>query len=304
MAEAITSFFHTYSLPESADELHYKTSLIQAQIASLNATMASLRSESNEEVQNTMEEVTHKLEELNQMVENGVSALQKLEVSCLMKVNIAACQNISNGHSAFHFLLQEVAQHYAQVEYLKSILNRREKFISILLDRISELNAQKKVLQYQLDRTETAELSNSISTQDQAECSDEEWLVHLFFKTEEVITDNDCSERQGKDENNYCSEDLLLPANVTHRELWHLQSCAVDSELRAFGLLKNFTKTMNAASAQITAALHKVDILRPWFDITVFEDAHMKMVSKVLNVIHLIIQSKLRLYTRTIGMSI
>jgi len=297
MAEAITSLFSHLQLAGSADELHYKTSLIQAQIASLNATMASLRSESNEEVQNTMEEVTHKLEELNQMVENGVSALQKLEVSCLMKVNIAACQNISDGHSAFHFLLQEVAQHYAQVEYLKSILDRREKYFSILLDKISELNAQKKVLQYQLDRTETAELSNSISTQDQAECSDEEGLVQLIFKTEEVITDSDCSERQGEDENNYCSEDLLLPANITHRELWHLQSCAVDNELRAFGLLKNFTKTMNVASAQITAALHKVDILRPWFDITVFEDSRIKMVSKFLNVIHLIIQSKLRLYT-------
>ena len=117
----------------------------------------------------------------------------------------------------------------------------------------------------------------SVHRMDQAECSEEEGVI--IFKTEDVLIDSDCSEGQDEGENEYCSEDLLLPANVTHRELWHLESCAVDNELRAFGLLKNFTKTLSAASAQVTASLHKVDILRPWFDISVFEDYQMKMVS-------------------------
>ena len=110
------SYPSLYSLPESADELRYQISLIQAQIASLNATMVSLYSQSDEEVQNEMENITQKLQELNQMVEMGVGVLQQMELSCFMKLDIAACQNISDGRSAFHFLLQEVAERYAQVE--------------------------------------------------------------------------------------------------------------------------------------------------------------------------------------------
>ena len=271
------SYLSLCSLPESADELRYQISLIQAQIASLNATMVTLYSQSDEEVQKEMENVAQKLQELNQMVETGVGVLQRMEISCFMKLDIAACQNISDGRSAFHFLLQEVAERYAQVEYLNSILNRRRKFISILQDRVSELNAQKKAVQHQLDKTETSELSETISVQEQAKCSTEEGRVQLDFKTEEVLIDSDCVRRQESD-GIYCNDDFLLPANVTHRELWHLESCTVDSELRAFGLLKNFTEALNGAHTQITASLLKVDILRPWFDITVFEDSHMKMV--------------------------
>ena len=72
--------------------------------------MVSLYSQSDEEVQNEMENITRKLQELNQMVETGVGVLQQMELSCFMKLDIAACQNISDGRSAFHFLLQEVAE--------------------------------------------------------------------------------------------------------------------------------------------------------------------------------------------------
>ena len=240
------SYLSLCSLPESADELRYQISLIQAQIASLNATMVTLYSQSDEEVQKEMENVVQKLQELNQMVETGVGVLQRMEISCFMKLDIAACQNISDGRSAFHFLLQEVAERYAQVEYLNSILNRRRKFISILQDRVSELDAQKKAVQHQLDKTETSELSETISVQEQAKCSTEEGRVQLDFKTEEVLIDSDCVQRQESPEKDgiYCNDDFLLPANVTHRELWHLESCTVDSELRAFGLLKNFTEAL------------------------------------------------------------
>ena len=118
----------------------------------------------------------------------------------------------------------------------------------------------------------------SVHRMEQAECSEEEGVI--IFKTEDVLSTVTALKDKTKVRMNtvvkiYC----CLPMHVTHRELWHLESCAVDNELRAFGLLKNFTKTLSAASAQVTASLHKVDILRSWLDRSVFEDYQMKIVS-------------------------
>ena len=253
------------------------------QLALLNATNNELNSKTNEDVNNTLRAIEENLAELTTMIENGVDKLIQMEVDCFTRINLTVCGEIIDGHTAFRSLLQEIAEHFEKAEYLESILIGRNRSIEVIRQKLTTVTRELRIIENQItaaDKKETEEAidSSTSSNTDVMSCP-ALGQVRFIFDSRSINTNQNCQRGENSPAEDSCI-DFEVPANATSKDLWNVHSCAVDSELKSLGLYNNFTKLMNSAPVKITASLLRVNVHRPWFDASIFEDTeHYKMAS-------------------------
>ena len=271
------ALFCFHSLPESSDELQHRKSILMAKMALLNATEKELNSKTSADVNRTLVQINESLSEITRLIKNGVDKLLQMEVECFTRVNLTVCGEISDGQNAFRYLLEELAEHYAHAEYLKSILNSAPEVIAVIQQEINQVKQDINILDADITvatKVETKETIDSSTANDAetASCPEVGQIKFTFNSQSYDYCQNDIAD---------CI-DLEIPANVSLRNLWNVRSCSIDSELIAFGRYDDFTELMNSIPLRITASLLKVDVHRTWFDPSVFEsDSHFMMVSNL-----------------------
>ena len=238
----------------------------------------------------TLQQIKISLNNLHEMVRNAVNKVIQMEVQCFTRVNLTVCGEIINGHTAFRHLLQEIAEHYNQVNYLESLVNGRTENIQTLRQKISEVESDLKLLEIKFNAAklqEGRELAEDLTsiTMDAISCP-ENGKIHFMFDSQNPQFDSSmCTEEDeaNKFQNEYC-HDSRVPINTTMRPLWNLNSCTVDNELMKFNVKQNFSLLMNSAPAKLRVTLSKVNIQRPWLDTTILKDSrHYTIVSSTMN---------------------
>lgn len=265
--------------------MQYKKSLLLAKQALLNATKYELNSKTNSDITQTQEEIERSLSEIQTWVDHGVDKLLQMEVDCFTRVNLSVCAEIIDGHTAFRALLVELAEHFAQSEYLKSILNRKTQVVQVIQEQLYRVNSEIRILDSLISKREKGEaeetMEASTSIDKNVTSCPGVGQIQFLFDSEDINSSQYCQdvEDSNNDNMNDCI-DIEVPANATSRDLWNVNSCSVDSELMSFDMLKPFVKLMNSIPVKITASLLKVNIHRSWFDPSLFEDSdHFTMVS-------------------------
>lgn len=267
-------------MPESADELRYKKSLLLTQQTLLNATSAELNNVTSTEIDERLAIITEKKNELLKLVQNGVDRLLQMEVECFTRVNLTICGEIIEGHTAFREILQEITEHFEHAEYLESILRGRENTLPVLNSKLNAVEQELQVMSAQIINADRQEIAEDIdastsSDHDLASCPALGQIKFTFdSQTKAAEIQNRCNSRSDE-----CL-DIRVPVNATTRSLWDVHSCAVDSELKSFQQLEKFTTLMNSVPVKVTASLQKVEVKRSWLDINIFEENnHFTMVS-------------------------
>lgn len=280
-------------LPESSDELRYRKSILKAQQALINATKNDLSDDTNDDVKRTQELIKKNLDALNKLIQNAVDKLLHMEVECFTHANISVCGDIIDGHTAFRYLLQNVSEHFAQQGYLESIIEGRYQSITVLEQKLAEISAKIKTLDQLIETAAKREISETVEEstgQNTVETScPEAGKIHFNFHSNNTDVSSECDSPDDNlpDGEEYCV-DHRIPANATNKKLWNLHSCSVDNELKEFQSYYDFSKLMNSAMAMLSTTLIKVDIHRPWLDLTLFDNTqHYTMVSN--NVIQLVV---------------
>lgn len=275
-----------FSLPESADELRYKKSLLLAKKALLEATRSELNNKTSSDIERTQTDIERSLATIRRLIDNGVDKLLQMELECFTRVNLTVCAEIIDGHVAFRSLLEELAEHFMQSEYLNSILKRKTQVLQVIQDKLSEVNSEIKILESQNSKREREEAAEAIdsstsSNNEATSCPAGVGQIKFTFDSQSINSQEYCQEQsQDTNINQVDCIDLEVPANATSKDLWNVNSCTVDSELKSFKVLDSFVTLMNSIPVKITASLLKVDVHRPWFDSSLFENAdHFTMVS-------------------------
>ena len=264
--------------------MRYRLSLLQAKQALLNATNKELSSKTTADVNKTLNEISRSLSEIRTLINNGVQKLLHMEVECFTKVNLSVCETIIEGHAAFKSLLLELGEHFAQAEYLESILNGRPQVLQVIQQKLSEVESDIKLLDLQIKRAETAEASEHIEASTSIDPHTGSCpgvgQIKFTFNSHDFDSAEHCQEdpETGTD----ACVDIAIPVNATDRNLWDMHSCFVDGDLKTFGAYDRFLRMMNSVPVKLTASLLKVNVHRPWFDISIFEDSdHFTMVSYI-----------------------
>ena len=264
-----------YSIAESADELYYRKSLLETEQALLTASRKELSNITSEDIKYTLDLINRSIADLDTKVNNAVDKLLQYEIECFTSVNASACEVIVDGHTAFKQILDKIAEHFEQANYLQSLLNRRNESLSVIDQKLLNTATQIRALDAKIKTAELKqiEMDMDLSSNNNIETRScpEKGKIHFTFNTEDC---NGATEpgQDGQEENlPFCPDDRI-PVNISHSTLWNLASCSVDNQLQAFGLYDNFTQLMNSAQVKITASLSKADIHRPWFDETIFRD--------------------------------
>jgi len=206
-----------------------------------------------------------------------------MEVECFTKVDLTTCGDIVGGHTAFSNLLEDVADHHAQAEYLQSILLGRSNAIRVINQKLLDVASQLSALETMIDAKEESEMAQSleVGTNDGIDISScpESGLIKFIFDARSVDTDF-CQEEEFLDDEEVECVDFELPVNASDKSLWNVHSCSIESKLQSFGLLENFTRMMNSVPIKISASLQKVEVHRSWFQPGIFEDSeHFTIVS-------------------------
>ncbi len=226
----------------------------------------------------TLRAIEQNVMDLKAMIKTATDKLLQMEVDCFTRINLTVCEDIIEGHAAFRYVLQEVAEHFAQAEYLQSILYGREDTIKIIQRKLSTLASDLRVIDNRINTAEDEERSDSIdagisSFGDTTSCPGVSQIKFSFDSRKNL--DGYCPEETNTDN---CI-DIEVPVNATDKNLWDVHSCAVDNELKSSLLYEEFVNLMNISPFKITASLLKVNIERPWFDPSIFEDEeHYTMV--------------------------
>lgn len=246
-----------------------------------------MSSKTTADVNKTLREIETSLSELRILIKNGVDKLLQMEVDCFTRVNLTVCANIIGGHTAFRLLLQEISEHFAQAEYLRSVLEGRSDSILELKSKLSKISSNLKAIDALITKTSRAEIAESI---DASTSTDEEVIscpgarqIKFTFDSRTVNTSTFCQESESGRSNLTSCIDIEIPANATNTNLWNIHSCAVDNELKSFKVFDYFTKLMNSVPLKISASLLKVNIERRWLDLSILKDMeHFTMVSNII----------------------
>ena len=276
-----TCYISQIRLPESADELRYRKSQLLTKQALLTATSAELSNVTSADIDSRLETLKRNKEELMRLVQNAVDKLLHMEVECFTKINLTACGEIKNGHTAFHSILEEITEHFEQAEYLESVLNGRENTLPVLRSKLNTISNELKNLDSKISIAEKREVAEEIevSTSSDFESASCPALgqIKFTFDSEACCQVIDCP-------SNECF-DSRVPVNATTTLMWNVQSCAVDNELKALNQFDSFTEVMNSAAVKFTASLQKVKIKRSWMDVDMLEQTdHYTMVRVFHNI--------------------
>ena len=272
---------YAISLPESTDELQYRKSLLQAKKALLNATKNELSSQTNAEINQKRKKINESLSNISAMIQTGIDTLLQMEVECFAAVNLTICGEIENGHAAFRYLLEELAEHYAQAEYLDSILKKTPQVIEVLNEQLTVVNSAISNLDREIAVASKQEVTEAIdsSTSGSADITSCPGVgqIRFMFDSQSYNVESYCN---GPIENRMNCTYVEVPLNVSSRNLWDVHSCSVDTELRTFGTYNDFKKLMNSIPLKVSASLLQVNVHRSWFDPSIFENSdHFTMVS-------------------------
>lgn len=256
--------------------------MLQAKKALLNATNIELSSKTSTDVRNILNDIERSRAKLAQLINNGVEKLLQMEVECFTRVNLSLCEMIVEGHVAFKSLLQDLSEHFAQAEYLESILNGRPQLLSVIREKLDQVDTELQALQVRITNTEKAEAAENIdiSTRIDTETVSCSGIgrIKFAFDSEDIDTAQYCQANTNTDTENCV--DVQVPVNATKTNLWNVRSCYVDSDLETYGRHDSFVKMMNSIPMKIAASLLKVNVHRSWFDPSIFEESeHYTMVS-------------------------
>ena len=258
--------------------------------------MNELNSKTSDSVNQTLYSIHNNLADLRVLIDRGVEKLLHMEVECFTKVNLTVCGDIIGGHTAFRSLLEDISEHYAQAEYLKSILEGKSKAVSTIQEKLVEVHSELQHEEAMIERAERFETAASIdmSTSTDADVSScpDRGQIRFMFDSRSVDSGEYCEgyadeewEEGGDGEASDCL-DVEIPADSANNDLWNVHSCPVESELRSFGLLQNFSQLMNSVPLKISASLQRVKVHRPWFQASIFEDNEHFTIVSVADTMH------------------
>lgn len=259
--------------------------MLLAKQALLIATRSELNNKTSSDIARTKSDIERSLESIRELIDNGVDKLLQMELECFTRVNLTVCGEIIDGHVAFRSLLEELAEHFMQSEYLTSILNRKSEVLKVIQDKLSEVASDIKVLDSQIAKKERKEAAEAIEsstsiTSESTSCPGV-GQIKFTFDSQSINSDEYC-QQQGTEADQVDCIDIEVPSNATSKDLWNVKSCTVDSELRSFNVLETFVKLMNSIPVKVSASLLKVNVHRPWFDPSLLENAdHFTMVSAI-----------------------
>ena len=266
-----------HSPPQSTDELRYRKSLLLAQQAMLIGMKKEIDDATSTHLSNHIGNITSNLEVLQGHVNNSVERLLDDELECFTNVNSSSCADVNGRYTNFRFTLDQIAEHFAQVNYLETILYGNLNNSQLIDETLEEVASNLTVIDAKIavakvvEQEETLDISTDHSVPLGTSCSE---YGHVQFSFSSPATTGDCA--VDSDECKY----QMVPSNVLDKGLWNVQSCSVDDELKSFYLYDSFVAQMNNAAFNVTASLRKVVVERPWFDANLFEEArHYKMVS-------------------------
>ena len=275
---------------QSADELRYLKSLLQAQYSLLEASQNELHNITSKDILYTLEKINSSVQDLSKKVNNAIDKLMQFQIECFTQVNPNACRIITSGENAFNFILDKMAEQYEQADYLESVLKSRNRSIAVIGQKLSDIRSQMNVLVSMVDMAERKEIERDtdLIARDnfEAKSCPAVWGKTFFtYESEDTILDDvTCSGEVAIDTGNntmvpYCLDERI-PIDTSKRLLWHMASCSVDYHAKGFGRYKDFVSLMNTAKSKISATLTKVDIKRAWFDETIFGNwEHFSIVS-------------------------
>ena len=215
-------------------------------------------------------------------------------MECFAAVNLTVCGEIEDGHTAFRYLLEELADHYAQADYLDSILKQKSEVVKLLNQKLTQVGVDIDGLEKQITATSKRETSQAIdsSTSSETDVTSCPGVGQIKFSFDSQNYDIDSYCQNLASENANCA-DVEVPLNVSDRDLWDVHSCSVDSELRSFNKYEDFKNLMNSIPVKVTASLLKVKVERPWFDPSIFEksDFYTMVIAYILNPLQVIFPS-------------
>ena len=193
------------------------------------------------------------------------------EIYCFTGASSDACSAINNGYTGFRYALDQIAEHFAQVDYLESVLTASssdgyydiiDSKLAIIASNLTVLDS-KIAMAEQKEQKQALDISTSHSTPTLNTCADCD-AVKFTFNSETV---------QGGCGNGTISCDYhMVPLDALNRNMWDIRSCAVDNELKSFGLYNGFVEQMHGTEFYVTVSLKKVVVNRPWFDVNLFKD--------------------------------
>ena len=287
---ACTDNIFVHRVPQSADELRYLKSMLQAQYGLLNASRNELHNITSKDILYTLEKINSSLQNLSKTVNNAIDKMMQFQIECFTQVNASACGIITSGENAFKFILDRMAEHYEQADYLESVLKSRNESIIVLGEKLNDIARQITLLDSMIDKAERKkiEMDADVAAKENFETKScpTAWGKTLYtYESEHTVLDDvTCSGKVAVDVGNntmvpYCLDERI-PVNTSKRSLWNLCSCSVDYHTKGFGRYDNFVSLMNTAPSKVSATLTKVDVKRAWFDEAIFEDwEHFSLVS-------------------------
>ena len=224
-----------------------------------------------------LDDINENLEELQEDVNTTVNEILMNEIDCFTKVNVSACSEINSGYTGFRYTLDQIAEHFAQVDFLESLLYDKTSNIELIDEKLEEVTSKLKVITAKIataeliEQEESLDISISHSTPQGSSCYDC-GAVKFSFTSESVTYGCESGEED-------CNNDITASSSALQKSLWNIRSCSVDNELKSFNLYESFVSHMNTARFNITASLKKVVVDRPWFDVTLFKQAGFTLVS-------------------------
>lgn len=274
--------FNIRRVQQSADELRYLKSLLQAQYKMLNASRNELHNITSNDILYTLDKINASLLYLDEKVNNAIDKLMQFQIECFTQVNATACKIITTGENVFKFIIDKMAEHYEQAAYLESVLQSRNLSIIMLDEKLIGIERQINALISMIDLAERDNIERNADLTSRenfaAKSCPTAWEKTLFtYESDKTILDDViCSGKVTVDIGNdtmvpYCPDERI-PINSSKRLLWNLASCSVDNHAKGFGRYNDFVSLMNTAKSKISATLTKVDIQRAWFDEAIFRN--------------------------------
>ena len=256
----------------------------------LNASKNELHNITSKDILYTLDKINSSLLNLDEKIKNAIDKLMQFQIECFTQVNANACKIITSGENAFKYILDKMAEHYEQAEYLESILKSRNLSIIVIGQKLIDIQRQISVLISMIDKAErdNIERNADLTARENFEVKGcpVTWgkTLYTYESDKTILDDATCSGKLAVDIGNdtmvpYCL-DWRVPIDSTKRLLWNLVSCSVDHHAKGFGRYNDFVLLMNTAKSKISATLTKVDIQRTWFDEAIFRNwEHFSLVS-------------------------
>ena len=275
-------FFSFPSPLQSVDELMYRKAVLLTQ-QSMLLLIKDMDNENSDQLNNSISNIEQNLVALQQSANSTMETLLEKEANCYTAMNASACSEINNFYTNFRYTMDHLAEHYAQVDYLKSLLvnNFSHTVESLIVTKSKEIEHQLMTLDAKISVAVSVERKEMLDTKSAHKsplvnsCSDDDEIKFSFSSSSvSVPSSSSCAEISDN-----CSY-LMVPPGALENSLWGVQSCSVDSALKSLSLYERLMDQMRNASFYVTASLTKVMIERPWFDTNLFEETQKyKMVS-------------------------